>query len=107
MKKTLTAAVTVAAALTLAAPAQADDYFTVCPSGYTGVATEDTSCAFADSVRNAWYAQPGSTVIAYSPKTDLFYTMQCGPAWTTTVWSNPKKCFGVNSFGAVLVVYIA
>lgn len=104
--KALTAVVAGAAALTLAAPAQADT-FTVCPSGLTGVATFDTSCAFADNVRAAWYAQPGTTVIAYSPVTDLFYTMQCALAVTTTAWSNPKRCFGVNSFGAVLIVYIA
>lgn len=105
-KKALAAAVAAALTVALAPTAQADA-FTVCPSGLTGVATFDTSCAFADNVRAAWYAQPGSTVIAYSPVTDLFYTMQCAAAWTTTVWSNPKRCFGVNSFGAVLIVYIA
>jgi len=88
-----------------AAVSQAE-VFTICPSGLTGVATPDTSCVFADSVRASWYSQPGTTVIAYSPKTGLFYTMQC---WytITDVWYNAKRCFGVNAFGAVLIVYVA
>lgn len=101
--------ITIAAlfALYQAAPGHADEYFINCPSGLTAVATEDTSCAFADNVRRAYYGQPGSTVIAYSPVTGLFYTMQCRSAWTTNGWYNPERCFGVNAFGAVLIVYIA
>lgn len=87
------------------APASAE-VFSICPSGLTGVSTPDTSCPFADNVRHAWYAQPGTTVIAYSPVTDLFYTMQC-QRWITDTWYNSKRCFGVNSYGAVLIVYIA
>lgn len=86
-------------------PAKAE-VFSICPSGLTGVATPDTSCPFADNVRRAWYGQPGTTVIAYSPVTELFYTMQC-QLWITDAWIHSKRCFGVNSFGAVLIVYIA
>lgn len=110
MKKTIAAAVT-AAALSLAlAPAAHAEYVESCPSGRTAVATVDTSCVFADSVRAAYYSQPGSTVVAQSPKTGLFYTMQCGGHWNVVFadgyGGEAKRCFGVNSFGAVLVVYI-
>lgn len=84
------------------------EYFTECPSGLSGVATADTSCGFADNVRAAFYWQPGWTVIATSPVTGKFYTMQCSTTATDVWhWSNPKRCFGVNDAGAVLVVYIA
>ena len=82
--------------------------FDVCPSGLSGVATPDTSCAFADSVRAAFYWQPSWTVIARSPVTGKFYTMQCSRTDTTgTGWYDSKRCFGVNDAGAVLVVYVA
>ena len=108
MKKTTiggAAAVTAAGAILMAAaPAQAD-VFTVCPSGMSGVSTEDTSCAFADNVRFAWYAQPGTIVTAYSPITRQTYTMQCTPT-STTYWPEAKRCVGVNSFGTGLIVYV-
>lgn len=94
-----------AAALSCAAPANAD-YFTVCPSGMSGVATEDTSCAFADNVRYSWYSQPGTIVTAYSPITQKTYTMQC-TSTMTTVWPEAKRCVGVNSYGAGLIVVVA
>lgn len=81
--------------------------FEVCPSGLTGVATSDTSCAFADNVRRAFYLQPSWTVFAYSPVTQKFYTMQCSRAFTDTSWSDPKRCFGINDAGVALVVYVA
>lgn len=82
--------------------------FDVCPSGLTGVASADTSCAFAESVRAAFYWQPSWTVIATSPVTGKFYTMQCSRTDTTgTGWYDSKRCFGVNDAGAVLVVYVA
>jgi len=88
-----------------AAPDSFED-FTLCPSGLTGVASEDTSCAFADSVRRAWYSSQGAvTITAYSPVTRQEYTMRCVPA-TTTAWPDAKRCSGRNSFGANLVVYI-
>jgi hypothetical protein len=108
-KRAGVAAAALAAVSLLGAPAAqaTTDSFDVCPSGLTGVATSDTSCAFADNVRAAWYTQPGRTVFTYSPVTDRFYTMQCDYAWTTAYWSNPKRCYGINAFGAPLVVYIA
>src|SRR5690349_6837757 len=99
------AAATLTGALLLgAAPAHADE-FTVCPSGMSGVSTYDTSCAFADNVRWAWYSQPGNIVTAYSPVTSQLYTMQCTPA-TTTYWPEAKRCVGVNSYGAGLIVFV-
>ena len=70
--------------------------FDVCPS-----------CAFADNVRRAFYWEPGWTVIATSPVTGKFYTMQCVRTLTDNLWLDPKRCYGVNDSGAVLVVYIA
>ena len=90
--------------IAVASPASADE-LTVCPSGMSGVATDDTSCAFADNVRWAWYSQPGTIVTAYSPVTHQSYTMQC-TATTTTVWPVAKRCVGVNSYGVGLIVYI-
>ncbi|WP_131588683.1 hypothetical protein [Mycolicibacterium phlei] len=79
--------------------------FKVCPSGLTGVASADTSCAFADNVRAAWYSSPGSAVMAYSPVTGQMYLMRCAPA-TTDVWAEAQRCVGTNARGALLVVYI-
>lgn len=107
MKKTmLTALAGLAAAgsIGFAAPAGAEE-FTVCPSGMSGVTTEDTSCAFADNVRYSWYAQPGAIVTAYSPVTRQAYTMQC-TATGTTFWREAKRCVGVNSYGAGLIVFV-
>jgi hypothetical protein len=100
-----TALATIAAAtLVLPAPASADN-ITVCPSGTSAVATADTSCAFADSVRKAWYSQPGQIITAYSPVTNQSYKMQCSPV-STSYWIVTKRCVGVNSAGAGLIVYI-
>lgn len=106
------ASLTVAAGLTVtslvgAPAAEAVDQFVVCPSGVSAVSTADTSCPFADNVRYAFYHQVSWTVFALSPVTGLVYTMQCDEAWVTVGWSSPKRCWGVNSFGAPLVVYIA
>ena len=98
-------AAAIAAAVSLAPSASAET-FTVCPSGVSGVATADTSCAFADNVRRAWYGQPGTTVLAYSPVTGQTYSMTCG--WMdTTYWYNAKRCVGVNTYGVGLVVYVS
>ena len=108
MKKTLIggiAAAAIALGITLAAPGARPTVFTVCPSGMSGVATDDTSCAFADNVRWAWYSQPGTIVTAYSPVTHQSYTMQC-TATATTFWSVAKRCVGVNSYGVGLIVFI-
>lgn len=79
--------------------------FKICPSGVSGVASDDTSCAFADSVRSSWYSSPGSTVMAYSPVTHQSYAMHCVAA-VTDVWPGAKRCVGTNAQGAVLIVYI-
>ncbi len=81
------------------------EHFTICPSGLSGVASDDTSCAFADSVRRSWYSSPGDIISAYSPVTQQVYTMRCTPA-STTAWPAAKRCVGVNSSGATLIVYI-
>jgi hypothetical protein len=79
--------------------------FKLCPSGLTGVASDETSCAFADNVRRAWYGQPGSVVTAYSPVTGRLYTMRCAPA-DTDAWPTSKRCTGTNPQGDPLIVYI-
>ncbi len=81
------------------------DNFNICPSGESGVSTADTSCAFADNVRWAWYGQPGTIVTAYSPVTHQSYAMQC-TSTTTTYWYEAKRCVGVNAYGAGLIVFI-
>ncbi len=88
------------------APAARADELTVCPSGLTGVATEDTSCAFAENVRAAWLARPGAVVPAYSPVTQQSITMQCS-SWATDTWPEAQRCVGVNSAGVGLIVFIA
>lgn len=80
--------------------------FRVCPSGLTGVASAETSCAFADNVRQAWYSQPGSVIMAYSPVTGRLYTMRCAGA-DTTVWVAAQRCTGTNPQGDPLIVYIS
>ena len=90
----------------IAAPRATAETFDICPSGMSGVATDDTSCAFADNVRFSWYAQPGTIVTAFSPVTGKTYTMQC--TWTSTnTWPDAKRCVGVNANGAGLIVYIS
>lgn len=107
MKKLIAALVMALGLFALASPTPAQaETATICPSGLTAVATPDTSCEFADNVRANWYSQPGTTIVAYSPKTGLYYTMQCRYQ-ATDAWYNSKRCAGINSFGAVLVVYIA
>ena len=101
----LTALAVATGSLMGAAGTASADIFTVCPSGISGVSTDDTSCAFADNVRWAWYSQPGTIVTAYSPVTHESYTMQCTPM-TTTFWPEAKRCVGVNSYGVGLIVFI-
>lgn len=87
-----------------AAKADTEDLWT-CPSGVSAVATPDTSCPFADNVRQAWYNQPGRTVYAYSPVTGKVYPMTCDPAVTSS-WGEAKRCFGMSPGGDYLVVYV-
>ncbi len=87
------------------APSSPVENFKLCPSGLSGAASEDTSCAFADNVRAAWYSTPGSTVMAYSPVTHVSYLMTCAPA-TTDIWPEAERCVGTNAQGTLLIVYI-
>lgn len=80
--------------------------FRLCPSGLTGVASAETSCAFADNVRRSWYGQPGSVVTAYSPVTGRLYTMRCAGA-DTDAWPTSQRCTGTNPQGDPLIVYIS
>ena len=108
MKKILAAAglgAAVALGSLVGAGTASAENFTICPSGMSGVSTDDTSCAFADNVRWAWYSQPGNIVTAYSPVTHQSYTMQCTPT-ATTFWSVAKRCVGVNSYGVGFIVFI-
>ena len=89
----------------IGAPAANADEFIVCPSGVTGVATDDTSCAFADNVRIAWLTQPGAVVAAYSPVTQQRYTMQCAST-VTSLWTSAQRCAGANYYGVALIVFI-
>lgn len=87
------------------APGVVED-FRLCPSGLAGVASAETSCAFADNVRRAWYGQPGAIVTAYSPVTGRLYTMRCAGA-DTDAWPTSKRCTGTNPQGDPLIVYIS
>jgi len=91
-------------AIAMASPASADA-FTLCPSGKSGVASADTSCAFADNVHRAWYSQPGTIVMAHSPVTNQVIRMQCTSV-ATNHWPVAKRCVGANASGAALIVYI-
>lgn len=93
------------AGLVLAPAARADE-FTICPSGVSGVATDETSCAFADNVRAAWNAQPSSVVSAYSPVTQQSVTLDC-TAVVTESWPQAMRCTGANSSGVTVVVYFS
>jgi hypothetical protein len=102
----LVTAITAAATGLIAAPVANAEEFELCPSGLTGVVTDDTSCAFADNVRFAWYAQPGTIVTAFSPVTGQTYTMQC-TGTNTDIWAHAKRCVGVNDSGHGLIVIIS
>lgn len=106
MTRTISLLAAGGAALTISAPPVSAEEFTLCPSGMSGVVTEDTSCAFADNVRYSWYAQPGTIITAFSPKTGKTYTMQC-TSTMTYIWRNAKRCVGVNDSGAGLIVIIS
>jgi len=107
MLKPILLTVVAAAGIILAPmPTAKAESFDICPSGMSGVATDDTSCAFADNVRFSWYAQPGTIVTAFSPVTGKTYTMQCTLANTNT-WPDAKRCVGVNAQGRGLIVYIS
>lgn len=59
-------------------PARGTDVFSICPDGHEGVVGGHTSCAFAASVRQSFYASGmPTTVFAYSPVTGDAYEMTC------------------------------
>jgi hypothetical protein len=90
MKKLLaTLAVTLAPLLALlgfVVPAHADvSWIAPCPEEvyiptgfqHSGVGNDHTTCSFAENVRLGFAAHPGWTVVAPSPVTGEFYTMDC------------------------------
>lgn len=91
----------------LPAQAHADDDFLVCPSGHSGIATSVTSCAFAESVRQAYLSQDGPVVTAYSPTTGKYYDMQCAPGFVAQLRYGPTvpsvRCVG--GYNAVVIVF--
>jgi len=101
------AAIGIAAlAVGIGTPAARADEFTLCPSGMTAIASEGTSCEFADSVRAARIAQPGTVVNAWSPVSQQSYTMQC-TTWATNSWPTAERCVGANALGKALIVFIS
>lgn len=55
-------------------------------------ANENTTCGFAENVRDAYYAEIGSgsgTVVAWSPTTEQYYEMYCTAG-------SPHECTGGN-----------
>ena len=93
-----------AIAVGVSAPSVSADYIADCPSGESGVATNDPSCEFAENVQWAWYRQPASTVRAFSPVAGRYITMQCAITRTDR-WPEAKRCVGVNAYGAGLIIF--
>lgn len=59
-------------------PSGGTDVFTICPDGHEGVVGGHTSCAFAENVRQTFYATGMSKQFtAFSPVTGDGYTMTC------------------------------
>ena len=87
--------------------ARADDMFTVCPDGHSGVATVVTSCPFAMNVRRSYLNQYGPVVVAYSPVTGLSYNMQCQPGFVAILSNgltlDSVRCVGGNN--AVVILF--
>jgi hypothetical protein len=97
--KIAAAAAALLASVALAAPAQANEPFLVCPSGRSGVATQVTSCAFADNVRANYFYQGSGSVLAYSPVTGATYNMWCSPGYVSTLNSWPWQVSSVRCTG--------
>ena len=99
-------AAAIAATVSLAPSANADEVFSVCPSGRSGVATTVTSCAFAEDVRYSYLSQGGPVVTAYSPMTGQFYNMQCGGGFRAYLNDGEVvrsvRCVGGNNAVVVL-----
>ena len=110
------AGVALAAAATIAIPAtvytEASAHaetvlFAPCADGHSGIATNVTSCPFAENVRIAYLTQPGPDVIAYSPVTGQAYDMLCSGGYVahlTIGYTVPSvRCVGGND--AVVVLF--
>jgi hypothetical protein len=71
--------VAVAAAVGFGAGPAHADAFDMCPDGHEGVVGGHTTCAFAENVRQVFYAQGlPSEFVAFSPVTGYRYDMDCG-----------------------------
>lgn len=101
------------AAITLAAPAHADEWdFDICPDQREGVVDgSPTTCAFAENVHNAWYAngQPlGSPFTAWSPVTGGQYTLECNgeePLRGVTPGGLSTRCVDIPDTGVRIVLW--
>lgn len=74
--KTLLAAAAAGLSCLFAPIAHADDMFTLCPSGLSGVVGDHTSCAFADVVESG-YQRWGLHFNALSPTVGTWYQVDC------------------------------
>jgi hypothetical protein len=109
MRKTATILLAAFAALPVSvttSPMAQAEVFIMCPSGHDGVATDVTSCEFADNVRRAWLTQYGPVVMAYSPVTGNVYDMQCAGGFTAHMNNgmvvDAVRCVGGNNAVVVL-----
>ena len=102
------------AAITLAAPAHADNWtFDICPSGHEGVGEgSPTTCPFAENVHNAWYAagQPLGSPFGpvWSPVTVGHYTMECNgeePLTGVTPGGLSTRCEDIPDTGVRIVLW--
>ena len=85
----------------------ADLIFMTCPLGRAGVIVgTPTTCACADTVRIAWFGQPGNRVIAYSPVTGQTCRMSCVGHSTVTFtdgqMADAVQCGGSNDAEVVV-----
>lgn len=100
-----TLAIVFGLALIYSASARADELVIVCPDGHTGVAQGQTSCAFAQNVRMAYWASGANPAVvqAYSPVTGEIYTMQCSGGFMIRLSTSPNmltssaRCVGGNN----------
>lgn len=96
--KTIIAVVLALAAMFTAPVAQAEPVL-VCPGGRSGVATYVTSCPFAQNVRQAYFAQGGHDIVAYSPVTGGVYNMSCYEGFEISLNSWPWSTQAVRCVG--------
>jgi hypothetical protein len=85
-------AATVVAGVALAAPAQAESMFACGNATYVN---ENTTCAFAHNVTDAWFYSPGNQIGAYSPALGHDVVMDC--AYVYTYYGDGEVCRGGNN----------